>query len=127
MIEFPATYIDGVKNDCFALAADVKRLLSNGKVVTIPAGFETDFASIPRLFWVIYPAQWKPYRDASLVHDYLYMTPDTGVTRAFADYEFRVRLIRSGAWLSTAWLFWAMVRIFGSTNWKKYRNEKIEL
>lgn len=114
-------YTDGTKKDCFKLAEIYHAKLSNGKGIRIPAGFETDFASVPRLFWVVYPPHWKPYRDASLIHDFLYMTPGIVTSRAFADAEFRRQLINNGTWKITAWIFWACVRAFGSSNWKKYK------
>lgn len=40
-------------------------------VVTIPVGFETNFASVPRVFWSILPP-WGRYAKAAVVHDYLY-------------------------------------------------------
>ncbi len=40
------------------------------EVIHVPAGYETDFASIPRLFWRILPP-WGKYGKASVVHDYL--------------------------------------------------------
>ena len=42
-------------------------------VVEIPNGFITDFASVPRLFWNIFPPIGN-YRNAAIVHDYLYRT-----------------------------------------------------
>ncbi len=43
-----------------------------GKVViTVPKGFQTDFASVPRLFWMIIPPDGK-YTQAAVVHDFLY-------------------------------------------------------
>lgn len=38
---------------------------------TVPAGFVTDFASIPRLGWSIL-SPYGPYAPAAIVHDYLY-------------------------------------------------------
>jgi Protein of unknown function (DUF1353) len=40
-------------------------------VVTVPAGFVTDMASIPRPFWSILP-RWGKYGPPAVVHDYLY-------------------------------------------------------
>lgn len=39
-------------------------------IITVPAGFITDFASIPRVFWRILPP-WGRYGKAAVVHDYL--------------------------------------------------------
>lgn len=42
-------------------------------VITVPAGFITDFASIPRFLWAIYPPTGR-WGKAAVVHDYLYRT-----------------------------------------------------
>lgn len=42
--------------------------------ISVPAGFKTDFASIPQAFWNILPP-WGKYGKAAVVHDYLYRTP----------------------------------------------------
>jgi uncharacterized protein DUF1353 len=50
--------------------------------VTVPVGFVTDFASIPRVFW----SALRPdgdYGYAAIIHDYLYW--EQPVTRAMAD------------------------------------------
>lgn len=43
---------------------------SNDKVV-IPVGFITDFASVPFIFWWIFPP-WGRYGKAAVLHDWLY-------------------------------------------------------
>lgn len=43
----------------------------NGQKITVPAGFETDLASIPRLFWRVLPRDGGKYRAAAVVHDYM--------------------------------------------------------
>lgn len=42
------------------------------RIFTIPAGFETDFASVPRLFWVFVAPTDEFIRIPSLIHDYSY-------------------------------------------------------
>lgn len=46
--------------------------LENSKevIVTIPESFTTDFASIPRIFWSIFPPFGK-YTKAAVLHDFL--------------------------------------------------------
>lgn len=39
--------------------------------IEVPRGFETDFASVPRVFWAIIPPDGK-YSQAAVLHDYLY-------------------------------------------------------
>jgi Protein of unknown function (DUF1353) len=53
------------------------------RVVVIAAGFLTDFASIPRVLWSVWPPT-GPYGKAAVVHDWLYRTPGIA-TRADAD------------------------------------------
>lgn len=42
----------------------------SGRWVIVPAGFETDGATVPRLLWAILPS-WGTYSRAAVVHDYL--------------------------------------------------------
>lgn len=39
--------------------------------VTVFTGFITDFASIPRILWIIFPP-WGKYGPAAIIHDYIY-------------------------------------------------------
>ncbi len=41
--------------------------------ITVPKCFKTDFASVPRIFWRIFPP-WGKYGKAAVLHDYLYST-----------------------------------------------------
>lgn len=41
------------------------------EVITVPTGYVTDLASVPRIFWNIVPPHGK-YAKAAIVHDYLY-------------------------------------------------------
>lgn len=45
--------------------------LDSQNIITIPEGFETDFASVPQIFWNILPP-WGKYGKAAVLHDYLY-------------------------------------------------------
>lgn len=50
--------------------------------VTVPKGFVTDLASIPSIFWSVYPPTGR-YAYAAIVHDYLYW--DQSTSRDVAD------------------------------------------
>lgn len=39
--------------------------------IDIPVGFVTDFASVPRIFWGLFPPATGEYVQAAVVHDYL--------------------------------------------------------
>ncbi|EBI9015473.1 phage tail protein [Salmonella enterica] len=40
-------------------------------VIEVPAGFVTDLATVPRIFWILLPPDGK-YAKAAIIHDYLY-------------------------------------------------------
>lgn len=61
---------------------------SGGITLHIPAGFKTDFASVPRFLWSIYPPQ-SIYNVPALFHDRLCVS---NCDRTLADEIFRVLL-----------------------------------
>ena len=82
--------------------------------LAIPAGFECDLASIPRIFWSLLSPAGK-YARAAVLHDYLYTiaSPRTEETRAAADWEFLVAMKAEGVrWLARNTMHQA-VRQFG--------------
>jgi hypothetical protein len=85
---------------------------------TVPTGFKTDLASVPRLFWNILPPFGK-YTEAAVLHDWLYRTHL--LTRAQADgllLEAMV-LCRVPRWQRA--LIYGAVRCFG---WAAWSDEK---
>ncbi len=56
------------------MAHDWTVTLDDGWIVSVPAGFTTDFASVPRFFWRLVPP-WGRYSRAAVVHDFLYVFP----------------------------------------------------
>lgn len=73
----------------------------------IPAGFRTDFASVPRpLVWLI--PRYGIYTRAAILHDYLLST--NAVSVADADGIFRRSLHELGVSLPRRWMMWAAVR-----------------
>jgi hypothetical protein len=82
---------------------------------TVPAGFETDFASIPRVFWRLLPPVGR-YGKAAVIHDFLYRTGSA--SRAVADRVFLDAMEVLGVgWLTRHVMFLA-VRAFGWTAYK---------
>lgn len=41
------------------------------KDITVPAGYHTDGASVPRIFWIFWPPNRSAYLPAVIIHDYL--------------------------------------------------------
>ena len=103
----------------YVLARPMRVRLRNGirLEVEIPAGFETDFASVPRLLWPLFPPD-GPWLEASIVHDYCYRQP-VPFSRFFADALFRELMARYGVPRWRRVLFYYAVRLCGWLWWKK--------
>ena len=91
------------------------RYRTNGRLIAVPSGFITDFASVPFPLWWLIPS-WGKDGKAAVVHDYLYQ--EKTVTRKEADDIFREAMIELGV---SGWrvflMYWA-VRLFGWMAWK---------
>ncbi len=89
-----------------------------GQKIEVPMGFETDFASVPRALWAVFPPDDGDTRRAAVLHDYLYVAPNhLGFTRSQADALFRVALKEDGAGFLKRWAMWSGVRAGGWLYW----------
>ncbi|MGG5541979.1 DUF1353 domain-containing protein [Burkholderia vietnamiensis] len=86
-----------------------------GQLFVVPAGFETDFASVPRAP-VAFLLTADSAHAASTVHDFLYTAPHP-VPRDIADAVLKEASIASGVPAWRAWLMWAGVRVGGGSHW----------
>ena len=84
----------------------------------VPAGFITDGASVPRIFWSICPPMSGSFGEAAVVHDFLYSALGPEVTKEFADDV----LIQIGRWdganILECMLVFLAVHIFGFSHFK---------
>ena len=78
--------------------------------VSVPAGFETDYASVPRLLWIIFPPSGT-HNKAAVIHDYLYKSK--ACSRFLADALFREAMREVGVHAARAWFMWLAVRTCG--------------
>jgi hypothetical protein len=80
------------------------------EVFIVPAGFETDLASVPRQFvWLI--PRYGRYTKAAILHDYLWRNRDQlGLTRRDADGIFRRAMRELAVPFLQRWMMWAAVR-----------------
>lgn len=101
-------------------AALVYQSVILARVVTVPSGFKTDLASIPRPLWNILPPVGR-YDRAAVVHDLLYQQAPNGVTRAQADSVLREAMDVCGVSAVTRWLIYTGVRVGGGGVWARYR------
>lgn len=75
MKELKRVVVKPYDKDRFELMEDYAvedlRLKNTSLTFIIKKGFKTDGASIPRLFWSLYPPYRSEYFTAALIHDYL--------------------------------------------------------
>jgi hypothetical protein len=98
-----------------------------GDTVTVPKGFVTDLASVPRVFWDLFPPD-GPWTEAAVVHDALYFTRGGAdlwqgrrcisrtapYSRAACDGILREAMADIGIGVVPRTLIWAGVRLGGA-------------
>lgn len=100
------------------LAAHLVWISEDGRYIDVPKGFETNFASVPRIFWSLL-APIGPYVKAAVIHDYLYRKQV--FSRSRADSYFFEAMKDSGTNWAQRQIIWQQVRAFGWFAWNRYR------
>jgi hypothetical protein len=127
MTKFPDTAIfkdAGMRGDSrvFQLTAPF-RYHSRIGWIELPAGFKTDGASVPRVFWNIF-SPFGTYFPAALIHDYLYSKASSfHITREEADQIFLDAMHDLGVGWLTRRMIHRAVRLGG---WKGYKKSKLQ-
>lgn len=104
----------------FVLLAPLIYKTTWNRVIKVPVGFETDFASIPRAVQVLpgFSPNGKS-RSAAVLHDFLYSKGGGDYPRSVCDSLFRHALVECGVARLTAMLMYLGVRAGGWATWKK--------
>jgi hypothetical protein len=96
------------------------------KWVNVPAGFVTDFASVPKFLWFL--PRWATYSKAPILHDYLYETQTLmgkPITRKQADQVFLEAMHVDWQTHQTRYIVahieYIAVRLFGMWAWNSKR------
>jgi len=87
------------------------------RILTVPAGFVTDFASVPRLPFMYWFTGGLAQAPAAL-HDWIYRTPEVDITRSQGDAVFEEAISARGYWEARSWFMWLGVRLGG---WSSYK------
>ena len=96
------------------------RVNFGGKSFLVPRGFESDGASVPRLFWrVVFPNSDSHATTAGICHDWIYRTQPADWTRGEADRMFLALLIEFGTPIHQALAAYHAVRLFGGIAWRE--------
>ena len=86
--------------------------------LTVPVGFRSDGASVPRFFWrLVFPPGDAQALRAAFLHDWIYRTHPEGWDRKKADDLFYDVLVADGVPKWRAYLAWSGVRLGGSAAW----------
>jgi hypothetical protein len=93
------------------------RYLSSFGTIAVHRGFDTDGASIPRIFWSIL-SPFGPYFKAAVIHDWLYSPYNDTFDREDSDLIFKEAMYNIGVdWFQREIIFRA-VRLFGSSSFR---------
>jgi len=82
--------------------------------IVVKKGFKTDFASVPRVFWNIFPPHGK-YAKAAVLHDYLY--ENAIHSKQYADDIFYEAMGILGVPQWKRWAMYKAVKLFGKGNY----------
>ncbi len=86
-------------------------------IISIPTGFETDFASIPRFARILIPKLGR-YNKAAVIHDWMYQS-GKGYRRKFVDQFFLEAMSDLGVAKWKRYVMYWAVRLGGWMAWKK--------
>lgn len=84
----------------------------NYSIYTVPKGFVTDLASVPRVMWAYYSPNDARTIPAAILHDFMYRI-NLSVTRKQADDIFYHALIKGGTSKAKAVKYYLGIRLFG--------------
>lgn len=93
----------------------------SGRIYIVPQGFVTDFASVPRPIWWLFPP-WAKYGNAAVVHDYYYWVQS--ISRGKADAVILEGMKDMGVCWITRKLIYCALRRFGWIAWCVNKREK---
>jgi len=79
----------------------------NDKYYTIPADYVTNMASIPRIFWNIYPPSSGRYRKPAVLHDWMCSNNIKNRDEIFRDY-----MLQEGCVLFNVYSFYYSVKLY---------------
>lgn len=102
--------VDGGWRTCRPLVYWTEGIIGDRVEYEVPAGFRTDFASVPRWLWSIFPPADPKYVAAAVLHDWLCSRKE--FTYKFSDDLFfeAMGVLKTPIW--KRWVMWTFVRIY---------------
>jgi len=96
--------------------------LGSNERISVPPGFKTDFASVPRLLWTIIPP-WGNYGKAAVIHDYCYSMAQYSRLRSDEIFLEAMEVLKVPHWKRK--LMYHAVRLYGWSAWKRHRYKNL--
>ncbi len=118
----PAVQPFADNHDWLILREYVYEIEDSGQAIRIPAGFVTDFASIPQALWSLGFSPNGRYSRAALIHDFLYWSQSC--TREQADNLFLLAMRNSNVSSVDQRVVYLGVRAGGAVPWAGNAGEK---
>lgn len=93
---------------------------NSNDIITVPEGFPTDFASVPRIFWSILPPDGQ-YAQSAVLHDFLYSVQKYSRKRCDQIFLESMKVLKVSLWRRA--IIYRAVRMFGWLAWKMQKAE----
>ena len=92
------------------------------RIVSVPKGFVTDLASVPRMFWIIFPPDGQ-YTKAAVIHDFCYFKRLFRRRTCDAIFYEAMGVLKVPLW--KRWIMHKAVRVGGWVGWRKHRKREL--
>ena len=89
--------------------------VGSGEIINVPIGTYTDFASIPRPLWAVFP-RWGKYGNAAVIHDWMYWSQSRSRKEADDIFLEGMEVLEVPNWKRNT-IYYA-VRLFGWLAWR---------
>ena len=93
----------------------------SGDIINVPIGTYTDFASIPRPLWAVFP-RWGKYGNAAVIHDWMYWNQSR--SRKEADDIFLEGMVVLEVGYIQRYAIYLAVRLGGWWGWWRNQSKK---
>ncbi len=94
------------------------------RVISVPEGFITDFASIPKIFWSIL-SPIDEYAKAAVLHDFMYAAAPYNRLRCEEIFLEAMTVLKVPEWKKKC--IYRAVYLFGWRRWNELRKAKSEI
>jgi hypothetical protein len=89
------------------------------EIITVPIGFITDGASVPRIFQSVIP-RWGTYGKAAILHDFLYRDKAFARCRCDAIMKDAMNTLQVSKWQK--FIIYTSIRVFGWGSWYRLKS-----